>query len=206
MPDKASSKAAPATTPDGQASEAKPKRFRKFKIAGFVLGVMLAECAVAYFWLGDDGTSAHAEEPSGGESHDAHAKHDDGHGGHGSHGHKGPDAEPSTGDSTTGVEILLGEFNVTSFQPQSNSTLRISFQLYATTSLEDEYELKKLLEGNKHRVREQVLIIARSATIEDLADPMLTLIKRKLSEKVNRLIGKPLVRGAVFSDFSYFEQ
>jgi flagellar FliL protein len=202
MSDKAKSTADAPSTTEGDATKA--SKFRKLKIAGFVVGVMLAECAVAYLWLGGEGTSAHAEE-SGGGSHDKHAKHDDGHGGHHSPGHGG-NGEKSTGDSTDGVEILLGEFNVTSFQPQSNSTLRISFQLYATTSLEDEYELKKLLEANKHRVREQVLIIARSATIEDLADPMLTLIKRKISEKVNRLIGKPLVRGAVFSDFSYFEQ
>jgi hypothetical protein len=200
MSDKTNAKAAAPSTAE---AEANPSKFRKLKIAGFVVGVMFAECAVAYLWLGGDGTSAHAEEGHG-DSHDKHAQHDDGHGGHDAQGHG--DGEASTGDGANGVEILLGEFNVTSFQPQANSTLRISFQLYATTSLEDEYELKKLLEANKHRVREQVLIIARSATIEDLADPMLTLIKRKVSEKVNRLIGKPLVRGAVFSDFSYFEQ
>ncbi|MEX0587001.1 MAG: flagellar basal body-associated FliL family protein [Pirellulales bacterium] len=187
-------KDASAQAPAGE--PAKRPRFRRIKIIAFVLGVMFAECAVAYLFVGAGEATAHADAGSTGDAHHADDNHHDNHGG----------AEHSSAGGTEGIEVPLGEFNVTSFQPQANSTLRISFQLYATTSLDDEYELKKMLEENKHRVREQILIIARSATIEDLTDPMLTLIKRKVSEKVNRLIGKPLVRGAVFSDFSYFEQ
>ena len=40
----------------------------------------------------------------------------------------------------------------------------------------------------------------------DLADPGLGLIKRRILEKSNALLGKPLLRAVVFSEFSYMEQ
>jgi flagellar FliL protein len=42
--------------------------------------------------------------------------------------------------------------------------------------------------------------------MNDLTDPVLGLIKRKILEKTNRLLGKAMVKGVVFSDFSYYEQ
>ena len=46
----------------------------------------------------------------------------------------------------------------------------------------------------------------RSAEGSDLADAGLGLIKRQILEKTNALLGKPLVKVVIISDFSYMEQ
>jgi flagellar FliL protein len=104
------------------------------------------------------------------------------------------------------IEVQLGEFDVTVYQPLSKSTLRVSFTLWGTVTDDDESGLKNLLAESQNRFREQVLVTIRSSEITDLTDPSLGLIKRKILEKSNRLLGKPLLHNVVFSDFSYFEQ
>jgi len=42
--------------------------------------------------------------------------------------------------------------------------------------------------------------------VADLADAGLGLVKRKILEKVNQTLGKPLLRTIIFSEFSFVEQ
>ena len=46
----------------------------------------------------------------------------------------------------------------------------------------------------------------RSAELTDLTDAGLGLLKRRIQEKSNQTLGKPLLRAVVFSDFSFIEQ
>ena len=184
------------------------------KIIAVVAGIMLGECIVAYFLFSGTGASNsaaaeehEADEPNG-ETSESHASGGHASGGHG-HGHAaghGESGPPRPRGKDASVEVLIGDFNATKYQPQANTTLRINFQLYGTVGADKEGEFKALLEERKHRLREQVLEIVRSSDMGDLADPVLGLIKRKILEKSNRLLGKPLLKGVVFSDFSYFEQ
>ena len=100
----------------------------------------------------------------------------------------------------------LGEFNVTSYQPVSNTTLRIDFHLYGTITAEGQKEFMKQLEENLHRFRDQVIITVRSSEITDLTDAGLGLVKRKIMDKTNRMLGKPFLQSVIFSDFSFLEQ
>ena len=104
------------------------------------------------------------------------------------------------------LEIDLGEFDVSSYQPLSNTTLRISFHLYGIVAADDETQILDLLEAKRQRMREQVLVILRSAELPDLAHAALGLIKRRILEKTNRTFGEPLLREIIFSDFSFMEQ
>jgi flagellar FliL protein len=183
---------------------------KKMKIMGVVAAIMLGECVVAYVLFTGTGASnpAAADEHLTDESADEPASEGHGHAakshGHGS-GH-GESSAPRHRGKDASIEVLIGDFNATKYQPQANTTLRINFQLYGTVAADKEGEFKALLEERKHRLREQVLEIVRSSDMGDLADPVLGLIKRKILEKSNRLIGKPLLKGVVFSDFSYYEQ
>jgi flagellar FliL protein len=100
----------------------------------------------------------------------------------------------------------LGKFGVTSFQPSTNSTLLIDFHLYGTVGGEEKAAFDRAMEGNQHRFRDQVIVIVRSSELTDLTDAGLGLIKRKILEKSNRLLGKPYIRSVIFSDFSFVEQ
>ena len=116
-----------------------------------------------------------------------------------------PPAEEQRSDEEA-IEVDLGEFDVSSYQPLSNTTLRISFHLYGIVTVDDETQILDLLEAKRQRMREQVLVILRSAELTDLADAALGLIKRRILEKTNRTFGEPLLREIIFSDFSFMEQ
>ena len=56
------------------------------------------------------------------------------------------------------------------------------------------------------RLNEQVTIAIRGMQSADFTDPGLGLIKRIILEKTNRALGKPLVREAIISQFSFVER
>jgi flagellar FliL protein len=55
-------------------------------------------------------------------------------------------------------------------------------------------------------MNEQVTIAIRGMQPADFTDPGLGLIKRVILEKVNRALGKSIVREAIFSEFSFVER
>jgi flagellar basal body-associated protein FliL len=46
----------------------------------------------------------------------------------------------------------------------------------------------------------------RGSEIEDLTDAGLGLIKRRILERTNKALGKPLIKNVIFSEFSFVEQ
>ncbi len=116
-------------------------------------------------------------------------------------------AEKGTGkDQNSPMEVDLGEFNVTAYQPASNTTLRIDFHLYGTVAAGEQKDFLTRLEENQHRFRELVIVTVRSSEITDLTDAGLGLVKRKIMDKTNRMLGKQLLQSVIFSDFSFIEQ
>ena len=182
----------------------------KLKIAGFILGVVAIEWVVAYLYLPSAAPAAtpaapaanegeHEAEPAdAGKSHDSH--------GHGSSHGSGHESAPKSSGHGVQTEVDLGEFTVTAYQPVSSSTLFISFHLYGSALDKHSDEVAKRLEDHKHQVRDNIIVIIRSAEITDLTDAGLGLIKRRILETTNRTLGKPLLQGIMFSDFSFVEQ
>lgn len=183
----------PTTTPDAAAQGVGGGIKTKLIAVAFVLVVVLAECAVAVLLFpSPDRTVAIAQavlaQPAATEQT------------------TGPESTPATANRDEEKEIDLGDFDVSSYQPLSNTTLRISVHLYGAVPTDDESEVLDLLEARRQRLREQVLVILRSAELTDLTDAGLGLIKRRILEKTNRVLGKPLLKQIIFSDFSFLEQ
>lgn len=128
-------------------------------------------------------------------------------------------------------EVDLGRFSVTSIDLASNTTLLIDFHLYAAVlgeaedhaapaeghhgeegkkkgegEPEDNSRFGKLLKKHKHRFRDQVIVVIRNAQMSDLSDPALGLIKRQILAKTNSLLGEPLLKEVIFSDFAVVQQ
>ena len=161
------------------------------KIAAFVVVILTVEGLIAFLFIpsaGDVtalaearyGTPESAADPVEQLSEDA-------------------DAEPT-------VEVDLEDYSVTAYQPLSNTTLRIDFHLYGTVPQSKKSEFEAMFEESKHRIREQVIVTIRSSEITDLTDAGLGLIKRKLHDKINRTLGKTVVKSVIVSDFSFVEQ
>ena len=165
----------------------------KVKAAAFIACVVAVECAVAYLYIPNSLETAAIAGAT-------------------------LDIDPETGrippkeegDTAQGmadqIEVPLGEYSVTTFQPVSNTTLRIDFQLYGTIAVKDEAEFFRRMEENRHRFREQVIVTIRTADITDFTEAQLGLIRRRVLERSNRILGTPLLRGVIFSDFSFIEQ
>ena len=172
----------------------------------FVGVVILTECLFAYFlipstgdvekWASQKG-GAHAAKSSSG--HDEHGSKDAGHG----HDANGGAAD---GPAAHEIEVELGKFNVVIHQPAANLTMRVNFHLIGTLPEEASKEFEELLHHNEHRLRDQVIFEIRNSRVEDLTDPGLALLKRKILAKSNELLGKPILHTVLFSDFSYIEQ
>ena len=64
----------------------------------------------------------------------------------------------------------------------------------------------KLRSSSSSKSDPPVAAAAAEPQTTDLTDAGLGLIKRKILEKTNRALGKPLLQTVVFSDFSFVEQ
>lgn len=172
------------------------------KLAGFVLGLITVEAVAAYFILP---VSSDAKTPQLDAENTASALTP-----------PAPISVPETQiDPTEGlggvpgpndIEVDLGQFSVTAYQPASQTTLRIDFHLWGTVDKSLEQEFQAAWTKSINRLRDQIIVIVRSADLSDLTDAGLGLIKRKILEKVNQTLGKPYLRTVVFSEYSFLEQ
>jgi Flagellar basal body-associated protein FliL len=121
----------------------------------------------------------------------------------GSHEGEGHGQEHAGEDT---VEVDLGTYNVTHFNPASNATLSIDFELFGSVLATDQAEFEHLMEKNKVRVREQVILTLHAAESKDLSDAGLGLIKRQILEKTNRALGRPFLKEVLFSKFNFVER
>ncbi len=120
-------------------------------------------------------------------------------------------SEDKTGESAPVAmkatrEVDLGRFNVTRFNPQSNTTLIIDFELFGVVLASEESSFATQFEANKVRVREQVIMTLSAAEMSDLTDAELGLLKRRILEKTNRALGKPMLQEVLFSKFNFVER
>jgi flagellar FliL protein len=124
------------------------------------------------------------------ESHDEHAK--DG----GEHGENHQELH----------EVELGTYNITRFNPSTNTTLAIDFELYGTVLAADASTFEHHFESSNARIKEQITLTMHSAESKDLTDAGLGLIKRQILEKTNRALGEPLLKEVLFSKFNFVER
>jgi len=117
-----------------------------------------------------------------------------------------PDLTPHTETASSAVEVPLGDYSITISQANSNLSLRVDFQLFGTVLEKEKGKLETAFERNKHRFRENIILKIRDSTAEDLSDPGLGLIKRRILETSNTVLGMPILQTVVFSQFSYVEQ
>ncbi len=179
----------PENNDDTQPQQAGSSLMGKLKVGALVAGVVLVECAFAYMLIPSAEADSQAIEAAikaveaglTGEKEENLAAADE-------------------------IEVDLGQFRVTSYQPATDTTFRVNFHLFGTIAEEDQDEFDVLKEANEARLREQVNVIVRAAEIPDLTDPTLGLIKRRILDKMNRILGRQLVKGVIFSDMSFVEQ
>jgi hypothetical protein len=158
-------------------------------VAVLVAVVICTECVFAYLLIPSRGDlEKWSAEKVAKEAEHGHAEKE--------HKHEGKSE----------TEVDLGKYNVVVHHSASNVTLRVTFHLIGTVGHEEHHEFEELLGKNQHRLRDQAIFEIRNCQIDDLTDPGLALLKRRILAKSNDLFGKPLLHSVVFSDFSFVEQ
>jgi flagellar basal body-associated protein FliL len=156
-------------------------------LAAVLLLVISAAMAGAFLWLLPAGASEHGldDAAAGGEDPD--------------HG--------TTNDGPETVEVLVDSFSTTNSRAAPGSVIHLTFKLTAVVPSGQDVSFEHA--ANQHhnaRVRQAVLKVARSASLEDLNDPNLTTVKRQLREEINKVLRKSYVTEVVISDFKTIEQ
>ncbi|MEQ8791421.1 MAG: hypothetical protein RIC55_34480 [Pirellulaceae bacterium] len=165
----------------------------KLLVAGFMAGVILSECAIAYFMIPTPEQVAALTEAnyrkqmketpeSIGES----------------------DGLAPADDEVPEVEVDLGTYSIT--YQNGSSMLRIDLGLAGTMKDEESMEFDEVFEEKKKRFSQMVNVEVRSAELVDLQDPKLGLIRRRILEKSNALFGQRVLRDVLVSQFFIIEQ
>jgi len=103
-------------------------------------------------------------------------------------------------------EVDLGTYNITRYNPTTNTTLAIDFELFGTVQEEDAAQFQHHFESSNARIKEQITLTMHSAESADLTDAGLGLLKRQLLEKTNRALGEPMLKEVLFSKFNFVER
>ena len=193
-----------AEQPADDAPSDAPKRkggiFRLIKAVVFVLVIVVVQVVVASMLAPSAQDTAKlakdlaaAANGQSAEAKDEHAKDEKEHGAKGGH-------------EKNLKEVELGSFAITRYNPTTNTTLAIDFELYGTVLAEDAAEFEHHVESSRARIKEQITLTMHSADSGDLTDAGLGLLKRQLLEKTNRALGEPLLKEVLFSKFNFVER
>jgi flagellar basal body-associated protein FliL len=188
---------------DGAEPQELPLMIKPILVSVFVAIVILTECMFAYFLIpSSSDVEAWAKEKA---QHTAPSE-STGHGESADAGHAAGDAHTAHAPGEHEVEMELGKYNIVIHQPAANLTMRVNFHLIGTLPEKELASFETLFHHNEHRLRDQVIFEIRNSRVEDLVDPGLALLKRKILAKSNELLGQPVLRAVLFSDFSFIEQ
>lgn len=191
--------AAQEPAPEAPAAK-KPGVMTLVKAVAIVAVVVLAQVCAGAMLIPSAEETREVGKQLAGAGHGEEGEHSAGEeGGHGEEGGEHGHGELSR-------EVTLGTYHIVSFNPKTGASLSVDFELFGTVLAEEEPEFAHLYEAHEKRISEQITIAVRGLQAEDMADPGLGLIKRIILEKVNRALGKTLVREAVFSEFSFIER
>lgn len=103
-------------------------------------------------------------------------------------------------------EVEIGSFNCTNNMAAPGSILHINFRLFVTIPNSDKIDFEEAESQHEHRLKEAVLVVLRKSTLEDLNDPELSTIKRRIQEAINKVVNKSYVKDVVISEFRTLEQ
>ena len=87
------------------------------------------------------------------------------------------------------IEVPFEPFAVTNSTADLGTLVHVNFELVAAVSAKNETTFRQAVEEDyKSRLRQAISQIARSAALEDLQDPDLNQLKRRIKEDLNKTL------------------
>lgn len=117
------------------------------------------------------------------------------------------DADSEEASEPDSVEVGIDSFSASNSLAAPGSVIHVRFNLVATVARGQETTFAELVSKSKQaRVRQAVIKVARSASLEDLQDPELNVFKRQIKEEINKVLHKSYVNDVIISSFRTMEQ
>jgi len=171
------------STADETADESpQPKRLslsnRKVRVLILLVIVMAVEAVGMYLFIH-------------GRSGSAHAKTD----------------EPDELQSVETVEVPIDTFRAVNTIASPGVGYHVEFKLTAVVARDQEVVFEQAVTKEHHaRIHQAVEHVVRSASMEELNDPKLNVIRRKIKEEINKALRKSYVHQVIISGFQPIAQ
>ncbi len=104
------------------------------------------------------------------------------------------------------VEVDLGTHRLREYDPVTDTTLHLDFQLGGIVLSENEPEFEKRMQMHGNKIRDRVMVAARICEGADFLDPQLVLFRRHLQKRIHQAIGRPLLQDVLLINFSQKER
>jgi hypothetical protein len=116
--------------------------------------------------------------------------------------HGAPPAEEEVIESDGPIRgISLGDFRIQAYHAVEAKRSTLIFTLHAVVSSENAPEFKQLIENRRHKVRDQVITIARMASLADFDQPKLADFRRRILLRLRRIMPELKIDDLYVSDF-----
>ena len=126
-------------------------------------------------------------------------------GGHGG-GHGGESAPKVERVRPSHVEVRLGEFKVPIRKTDTNTTIAVFCEVFVTVRGADLEDFELRLAERQARLRQELLVAIRRTTREELAEPSLAQLKKRLRAAVVSVIDAPTFQRLGFVSFNHAER
>jgi hypothetical protein len=97
--------------------------------------------------------------------------------------------------------VSLGDFRIQAYHAVEAKRSTLEFSLHAVVSSENAAEFKHLIENRRHKVRDQVIVVARMSSLANFDQPQLTDFRRRILLRLRRTLPELKVDDLYFSDF-----
>jgi len=99
--------------------------------------------------------------------------------------------------------VDLGRFQLRDLRPVSNVTAKLTFTMYLALPHSIDENTVAELERWQHRLRDQVIISVRKTETKDFLEPDLSLLRRNIVLRINRLLKVALVEEVLLTEFTF---
>lgn len=161
------------------------------KIGGLVVLLLVSQVAIFWVFFGGPAPSQTTQAPAAAaEAADKKAV---------------PEVEAP--EEFSEVQVSVQPFRCTNSKAAaSGGVVHIDFKLVALVPAPQAAKIAEKLKAHESRLRQNVAAVARSLTIEDLADPELSVMKRRIREQINKTLKDSAVQEIIIVDYTSIEQ
>lgn len=172
------------------AETTKPSMFPKILISGFIGTIVIAETFIFFFMVPSADDVAALAEARLVSKLEARMEND------------GEEVLDDEGDK----EFQLGDYGVVFTPPGADRNHSVEFSLFGTVKEKDVKRLEALFDERQGRFRDRMLNEIRIATLDELSESQLGLLRRRILATSNETLEEPILLSIGFQNFQLREE